>query len=184
MGGRRTSAEGRGVEGEEERRARCAREACRPLQPLAVTDALVGELVAATQPAPSRAGAGARRFEFVHGERSIEALKAALPAGAGWARTASLFVAVLGRRGPDERLCEARFEAGLATGFMIMRATDLGIVLEPLAGFDRAAVRAVLGLDERTELVALLAAGRYLADPVEEVRGRLARLDAERRPPL
>ncbi|MDP7078547.1 MAG: hypothetical protein QF415_01560 [Candidatus Undinarchaeales archaeon] len=161
----------------------CDTHACRPLQPLVVREELVQNLVASAQMAPSCFSQESWRFEFVYGERSLELVRDALEENLVWASTASMFVAVLAskRKGcvPEEASWHF-FDVGIATGFMIMRGTDLGIVLEPLTGFDRNKVHAALKLDKDTTVVTLLAVGRYLADPVDELRHRIRELRDER----
>ena len=161
----------------------CDTHACRPVQPLVVSEKLVSDLVAITQMAPSCFSREGWRFEFVYGDKSLELLRDALGEDLVWARTASMFVAVLAskRKGcVPEEVSWHFFDVGIATGFMIMRGTDLGIVLEPLTVFDRKKVHAALKLDKDTEVVTLLAAGRYLADHVDELKHRLKELRDER----
>tara|TARA_Y100000031_G_scaffold128671_1_gene147197 strand:+ start:113 stop:655 length:543 start_codon:yes stop_codon:yes gene_type:complete len=161
----------------------CHTHACRPLQPLVVSEELVSNLMATTQMAPACFSKKGWRFEYVYGDRSLELLRDALGGDLAWARTASMFVAVLAskRKGcvPEEASWHF-FDVGVATGFMIMRGTDLGIVLEPLTDFDRNKVHAALKLDKDTQVVTLLAVGRYLADHVDELRHRIKELRDER----
>ena len=48
----------------------------------------------------------------------------------------------------------------MATAFMILRATELGLVAHPIAGFNEDAVKKILGIPEEMRLITLVIVGR------------------------
>jgi len=76
------------------------------------------------------------------------------------------------RSGAENR--HAFHDTGIATGFMMLEATALGVLIHGMAGFDPAKARQVYGIPETHEAVAALGMG-YPGDPAdapEELRKR------------
>lgn len=53
------------------------------------------------------------------------------------------------------------FDTGMATAFMILRATELGFVAHPIARFNKDAVKEVLGTPEEMRLITLVSVGKH-----------------------
>lgn len=165
------------------KKSMCEFNACRPLQSLTVTEDIVRDLLMSSQMAPVCFNAENWKFEFVYGDEKLKALKESLLEGNEWAHTASMIIAVLTEK---EKGCVSQekeyylFDIGLATGFMVMRATDLGIILQPTDQFDKKIAQKVLGLDKDTDIITLMMVGRYMDNPVEELKTRLAGIREER----
>jgi hypothetical protein len=53
------------------------------------------------------------------------------------------------------------FDTGLASAFMILRATELGLVAHPIAGFNPAKVREILSVPDDMEVITLLVMGKH-----------------------
>ena len=108
------------------------------------------------------------RMVFCSGRRALEEVRAALPRGNVWATRAPLIVAVASRAEDDCRLSEGRdyhrFDCGLAVGQMLLRATELGIVAHPIAGYDPLKVQAALAIPDGYTVIALVICGHHGSD--------------------
>ncbi len=143
-----------------------ARRATRSLDPFPVTEELIRDLAGHARLAPSCDNNQPWRFVFVSDPDGLEALKPVFTEGNRWCHAASLVVAVFSRKGDD---CVIRdreyhqFDAGLASAFLILRATELGLVAHPIAGFSPKKTREVLGIPEDYQVITLILVGRRAA---------------------
>lgn len=140
------------------------RRASRSLAPVDVPDALVDDLAGCAQLAPSCNNNQPWRFVFVRDPARRAELHAALNSpGNDWAKAASMIIAVFSRKEDD---CVIRdrdyhlFDTGMATAFLILRATELGLVAHPIAGFSPKKTREVLGIPEDYQVITLINVGK------------------------
>jgi len=139
------------------------RRAFRSLEPVEVTDELVRDLATHAQLAPSCNNNQPARFVFVRDKAALEALKPAFSKGNAWCLAASLVIAVCAEKEAD---CVIRdreyflFDAGMQTAFLILRATELGLVAHPIAGFKPELVREVLRIPETMTVITLVNVGK------------------------
>ncbi|MFH1721787.1 MAG: nitroreductase family protein [Candidatus Altiarchaeota archaeon] len=162
----------------------------RSLEEVKITDETISALAKAAQLAPSCFNNQPTRYVFVFDSAKLTELHTALPNGNAWAKKASLIIAVFSRKEDDcvigERIYH-QFDVGLATGFLILRATELGLVAHPIAGYDPDVVKEVLAIPEDYEVIALVNVGKRASsiDPilsekqVEAEKERPARLSIE-----
>ncbi|MEO0085685.1 MAG: nitroreductase family protein [candidate division WOR-3 bacterium] len=142
------------------------RRAYRSLEPVEITDELVRDLARHAQLAPSCNNNQPARFVFVRDKAVFEALKPAFSRGNAWCHAASLVVAVCAEKETD---CVIRdreyylFDTGMETAFLILRATELGLVAHPIAGYDPAKVSEVLGIPETMTVITLVNVGKRAA---------------------
>ena len=54
-----------------------------------------------------------------------------------------------------------QFDCGLASAFLILRATELGLVAHPIAGFSPKKTREVLGIPDGYQVITLIIVGRH-----------------------
>jgi len=107
------------------------------------------------------------------------ALEAALRPGNAWAKRAPLLLVSLGkvtRDRDDDANPWADHDVGIATGFLLVQATVLGLATHPMGGWDADALRAALEVPEEYRPLAVIAVGRH--DPAlddERLREREAR---------
>ncbi len=138
------------------------RRAYRSLAPVAITDELIRDLARHAQLAPSCANNQPWRFVFVDDPAKLVEMRAAFTAHNAWAHAASMIIAVFGRK-EDDCVYPDRdyfmFGCGLATAFLILRATELGLVAHPIAGFNSAKTREVLGIPEAYTVITLILVG-------------------------
>ncbi len=145
-----------------------ARRAYRSLAPADITPDLIRDLARCAQLAPSCNNNQPWRFVFVHGKEDLERFHPALSSpGNNWARAASLIVAVCSRR-EDDCLIKDReyhlFGDGLATAFLLLRATELGLVAHPIAGYSPKKARAILGIPDDYQVITLVNIGKRAAE--------------------
>jgi len=113
------------------------RRAYRAIEPVDVTDELIRDLAYHASLAPSCYNNQPWRFVFVKSRGKLEELFGMLSSGNGWAKNASLIVAVYSMRDYDCVIKEREyylFDTGMAVALMILRATELGLVAHPIAG--------------------------------------------------
>lgn len=139
------------------------RRAYRSLDPVPVDRALIEDLARCAILAPSCFNNQPARFDFVTG-KALGAMREALSRGNAWARDASMIIAVHAALENDCRVDERQyylFDTGLATAMLILRATELGLVAHPIAGYDEAAVREALDIPETERVITLVIVGTH-----------------------
>jgi nitroreductase len=158
------------------------RRSLRALDPLGLTDTetrdLADHLLKSAVLAPSADNSQPWRFVAVYEKGPLDKIRAALAAANQWASACSLFIVVcgspvLGRTGPSDSgkngpINYYLFDTGIASAFLMLRATDADLVAHPLAGFDAGKVADAIRLDQSgvsaLEVIALVALGRKSTD--------------------
>lgn len=144
------------------------RRAYRSLDPAAINPDLVNDLARCAGLAASCFNKQPWRFVFASSPEVVRDLQAAMKKGNEWAKNASLIVAVCTKRELDCVMKDGReyalFDTGMATAHLILRAVELGMVAHPIAGYDPAVVRSVLGIPADLTVIALIIIGRHAAD--------------------
>jgi nitroreductase len=54
------------------------------------------------------------------------------------------------------------FDTGMATAFLILRATEMGLVAHPIAGYDEGKAKEILGIPVDMGLITLVIVGTHL----------------------
>lgn len=94
----------------------------------------------------------------------LKKMHEALSPGNEWAQKASMIITVLSKKDYD---CVIRdreyyqFDTGMATAFLILRATELGLVAHPIAGYSPKKVREVLDIPEDIKVITLIIVGKH-----------------------
>ena len=126
------------------------------------------ELVQAMRLSPSCNNNQPWRVVAVFDEGPLHELKASLTKGNSWAQKAPLIFAICARADDDCRLADRRdyflFGCGMAVGEMMLRATELGLIAHPIAGYDVALAKQVLGVPDDYVLITLINIARPGAD--------------------
>jgi len=140
------------------------RRAYRALAPVEIDDELIHELGESIRLPPSCFNKQPWRFVFVRSPEVLKKLHSSLSMNNRWVEAASLIIAVYSWKdldcvlpGRDYYL----FDTGMATAFLILRATELGLVAHPIAGFDDKKVKAILQLPEEATVIALVIVGKH-----------------------
>jgi nitroreductase len=141
----------------EKRRAR------RILETRSIEREIVKELVDAIRLAPSCFNNQPWRIVIVHDDETLQKVKSALSKGNTWATRSPLIFVVASRAEDDCRLSDRRdyhlFSCGLAIGQMLLRATDLGLIAHPIAGYDPVEIKKVLGIPDEYIVITLVVCG-------------------------
>ena len=144
-----------------------ARRAYRSLQPVEITREIVEDLARHAQLSASCFNNQPWRYVFVYEEKKLEEIKDALSSGNAWARQASMIIAAFSK--PDDD-CQIRtreyhqFDLGMATATMILRATELGLVAHPIAGFSPKKTREILGIPDEYKVLTLIIVGKKMQE--------------------
>jgi len=139
------------------------RRASRSLGPCEVTAELARDLASHARLSPSCSNDQPWRFVFVIEPEKLEAMKDVFTAGNRWCHAASMVIAVFSRKEDDCIIRDReyhQFDTGMATAFLILRATELGLVAHPIAGFSPKKTREALGIPEEFQIVTLVLVGK------------------------
>ena len=140
------------------------RRAYRSLEPVKITKELVRDLAESAQLAPSCFNNQPWRFAFVYKPEILKNLHFALSRGNEWAQSGSMIIVVFSKKEYD-CIIKGReyylFGLGMATAFIILRATELGLVAHPIAGYDEAGVKEMLGIPDDMTVITLVIVGKH-----------------------
>ncbi len=140
------------------------RRAYRSLKPVKIDDNLVRDLATAASLSPSCFNKQPWRFVFACDAGILSRLQEAVNKGNKWAQTASMIIAVVSRRDLDCLVGEREyflFDTGMATAFLILRATEMGLVAHPIAGFDEGKAKEILGIPADMRVISLVVIGAH-----------------------
>ncbi len=139
------------------------RRSYRALEETEITQRLIDHLAGAAQLAPSCFNKQPWRYVFVHETDTLFRLQECLSPGNHWANAANLIIAVVSKKELDCSV-EGRdyylFDTGMATGILMLRATELGLVAHPIAGYDEIKAKKVLDIPDELQLITLLIVGK------------------------
>lgn len=141
------------------------RRAYRALEPTEITKEMIKETAKLAQLAPSCFNNQPWRYIFVYEPETLIELYRALSSGNEWAEAASMIIVVFSKRDFD---CELKkndiryyqFDTGMATAFMILHLTELGLVAHPIAGFNADKTKAILGIPEDMKVITWIIVGK------------------------
>ncbi|MBN2017811.1 MAG: nitroreductase family protein [Candidatus Cloacimonetes bacterium] len=139
------------------------RRAYRSLEKCEITPELVDDLASTLKLAPSCFNNQPWQFVFVYDEPKLKEMHESLAKGNEWAQKASMMIAVFAKKESD---CNIKireyflFDTGMATAYLILRATELGLIAHPIAGYSHKKVREILGIPEGNIVIALVIIGK------------------------
>jgi len=139
------------------------RRAYRSLESFNVTDDLIYDLAKCAGLSSSCFNNQPWRYVFVYDGDMLKNLHTALSKGNEWAYDASMIISVFSKKDLDCVVAGREyflFDTGMSTAFIILRATELGLVVHPMAGFSESKAKEVLGIPEDMTLISLLAVGK------------------------
>jgi nitroreductase len=140
------------------------RRAYRSLDPVEVTEELVRDLANCARLAPSCFNKQPWNYVFVYDEDILKEMHTALSDGNEWCTRSSMIIAVFGKEEDDCVIYDRKyylFDIGMATAHIILRATELGLVAHPIAGYSPSTVRKVLGIPEEMNVITLVNVGKH-----------------------
>jgi nitroreductase len=143
------------------------RRAYRSFVPVTITRELAEDLAGGAGLAPSCNNNQPWRFVFVYGAEALGNLHTALSEGNRWAKDSSLIIAAFAKK-EDDCMMHGRdyflFDAGVAVAFILLRATELGLVAHPIAGYDEDKAKEVLGIPTDMTLITLINVGKHTTE--------------------
>lgn len=140
------------------------RRSYRAIEPCEINPEIIEKLATAASLAPSCRNNQPWRFVFVSHPESLKELKQTFAEGNIWAHQAALVIAVCSKKefdciNPDGRE-NYWFDTGMATGFLLLKATEMGLTTHPIGGFNLAKAKTTLKIPEDVELQALIIVGK------------------------
>jgi nitroreductase len=140
------------------------RRAYRSLTEIKITDEIINDLGTAAQLMPSCFNKQPWRFVFVYEDSQLERIKnEALNEGNSWAKKASLIIAVFSKKDFDCVIKDREyylFDTGMAVASIMLRATEMGLVAHPIAGYNPNKVRDVLNIPSEYNVINLIIIGK------------------------
>lgn len=146
------------------RKAIQERRAYRSLDPVEITDDLIQDLAACAQLFCSCFNNQPWQYVFVRDADMLKKMHDALSTGNEWARAASMIIAVFSKPELDCMIKGRNyylFDTGMATAAIILRATELGLVAHPIAGYSPRKTKQILGIPDDMEVIALVIVGKH-----------------------
>ncbi|MBD3261856.1 MAG: nitroreductase, partial [Candidatus Altiarchaeales archaeon] len=132
------------------------RRAYRALKPFKADEKLVFDLAESASLAPSCFNNQPWRFIFVLDEDKLIQMRQVYSEGNEWAYRASMVVAVFSKKEDDcviKKRQYHQFDVGLATAHLILRATELGLVAHPIAGYSPEKTREILKIPDEYQVI-------------------------------
>lgn len=114
------------------------RRAYRSLEPAPVDENLIKDLAECAWLFCSCFNNQPWRYIFVYDKEVLKEMHSALSPGNEWSRAASMIIAVFSKPELDCIIKDRKyylFDTGMATAAIILRATELGLVAHPIAGY-------------------------------------------------
>lgn len=161
------------------------RRAFRSLESIEVTDDLIEDLAKSALLAPSCMNNQPWRFVFVKDKDVLNKIFETLPPTNAWVKKASMIIAVLSKPENDCMLGERiyyLFDTGMATAFILLRATELDLVAHPIAGFNEEKVKEILNIPSDMRLITLINIGKHSSEINPNLSDNM-KLGEKQRPP-
>jgi nitroreductase len=140
------------------------RRAYRSLDPVEITEGLIKDLAGCAQLSASCNNNQPWRFVFIYEHDMLIKMHEVFPKGNAWAKNASMYIAVLSKKDYDCVIDDQvyhQFDTGMATAFLILRATELELVAHPIAGYNPQKTREVLNIPNDIEIITLVIVGEH-----------------------
>jgi len=147
------------------------RRAYRSLIPIEITNDLINDLAECAQITASCFNNQPWRYIFVYDKEILLKMHEVLNTGNEWAKKASMIIVVLGKKEDDCIIRDRiyyQFDIGMATSAIILRATELGLVAHPIAGYSPKKTREILGIPENIDVITLVIVGKH-SDNIDPV---------------
>jgi nitroreductase len=160
------------------------RRAYRSFKPVKITKELIEDLASCAQIAASCFNNQPWRYIFVYNKEMLEKMHSALSEGNKWAYKASMIIVVLGKKDDDCVIYDRiyyRFDIGMATAHIILRATELGLVAHPIAGYSPTKTREILGIPDEIDVISLVIVGKH-SEEIDPVLSEKQRKEEKERP--
>ena len=148
-----------------------SRRSYRSLDGAEINDDLIEKLASKAQMAPSCFNNQPWNYVFVEEEEKLERMQDVMTKTNRWTNKASMIIAVFTKE-DDDCVVKGRkyylLDTGMATAFLILKATELGLVAHPIAGFDEEKTKDLLNIPEGYRLITLVIVGKH-SDTINEL---------------
>ncbi|MFP4051712.1 MAG: nitroreductase family protein [Thermoplasmata archaeon] len=159
------------------------RRAYRSLEKFDVDEELIEELGKSAQLTPSCFNNQPWNFVFVKSEEKLKDLQSVMSKNNKWTNNASLIVAVFSKKN-DDCVVKGReyhlFDTGMATASLILRATEMGLVAHPIAGYDEEETKGLLDIPNVYKLITLVIVGKHTEKPNNLLTEKQSEIEKER----
>jgi len=140
------------------------RRAYRSIDKTPISDEIIRELAESARLSASCFNNQPWRYVFVYDLKVLIKMHNALSSGNEWAKRASMIIVVCSKK-EDDCLIKDReyylFDTGMATAFLILRATELGLVAHPIAGYSPKKTREILDIPDEMNVITLVIVGKH-----------------------
>jgi nitroreductase len=160
------------------------RRAFRSLIPVKITNELINDLAECAQITASCFNNQPWKYIFIYDPEMLKKMQAVFSSGNKWAFKASMIIVVIGKQEDDCVIHDRiyyRFDIGMATEAMILRATELGLVAHPIAGYSPRKTREILGIPDDFSVITLILVGKN-SDKIDPVLSE-KQVEAEKKRP-
>ncbi|MFN3410532.1 MAG: nitroreductase family protein [Exilispira sp.] len=140
-----------------------SRRAYRAIEKIQISQNIIKSLAESASLAPSCYNNQPWKFVFVVSNEKLENLSEAYSKGNEWCQNASMVIVVISRKEDDCIIGERtyyQFDTGMAIAFLILKATELGLVAHPIAGFNPDKIKQIIQLPEDYEVITLIIVGK------------------------
>jgi nitroreductase len=161
------------------------RRAYRSFDLIKVSDNLIRDFASVAQISPSCNNNQPWNFIFIYEKEQLNKIFTILSETNKWAQKASMIIAVFSKIDSDCIIKQRKyylFDTGLATAFIILRATELGLVAHPIAGFKEDSAKSILKIPEEMRLITLVIIGKHSKE-INPVLSDSMKLGEKQRPP-
>ncbi|MDD2889919.1 MAG: nitroreductase family protein [bacterium] len=140
------------------------RRAYRSFESVEITDELINKFAESAGLAPSCFNNQPWRFVFVYEPELLKSMHSAFSKGNEWAQYASMIIVVFSKKESD---CDIKgreyylFDTGMSVGFMMLTATELGLVAHPIAGYNEDKVKEIVGIPADMKVITLILVGKH-----------------------
>ena len=140
------------------------RRAIRSLNPINIKESLIYDLAECARLSASCFNYQPWKYIFVYDKITLKNMGEALSSGNEWAKQASMIIVVFSNK-EDDCIIGNRyyylFDTGMSTAFLILRATELGLVAHPIAGYKPSVVKKILNIPEEFNVISLIIIGKH-----------------------
>ena len=163
------------------------RRSLRLLKKTDVSQEKIHELIQAAKLAPSCFNNQPWRYVFVNDQDQLDNLKDAYSDGNEWAYKSSLTIAVFSHKDLDCKVTNRRyylFDTGISVGFILLKATELGLVTHPIAGFSQKKVKKILNIPDQMKVITLIIVGKKVDSLPADIDKKTQKSELNRPPRL
>ena len=139
------------------------RRAYRKLKTVEITPEIIKELVEITKFAPSCDNKQPWRFVFIYDKIKLSKLNESFHKKNKWVNNASLLVGVFSASDLDCKIEDREyylFDTGIAVTYIMLRATEMGLVAHPTSYYDEKKAKQIMNVPDNMNLITILAVGK------------------------